>query len=372
MKHFVTILTFCALFVAGHVQAFDSRFERSTPSVALAVDSDAVDVSEANAITVDTSGGNVTIGGLAGGNIGQEVTIYKTELANDLIIEHNAAAGTEKIIMPDSGDATFSNRGGITFRFWGTHWYGVASTITSDGIWQKVGSTISTGVPADNLSMGGNVGVGIAPSADRLSIKALPTSSATLGTELVTNGDFASDLSGWTAGAGWSWSAGTALHTAGNTATLEQGISTTTSRHYQVSVTISGRTAGTVVMTLQNSLESFDLAANSTYKYSFKAGSTATNNLVFTPGTTFDGALDDVTIKIINPATTSDLGLYDVDGNLSGLVTVTSAQALENLFLGRNSGIHNTTGYYNTFNGKSAGHNNTTGNYNTFSGGLAG
>lgn len=42
--------------------------------------------------------------------------------------------------------------------------------------------------------------------------------------DLVTNGGFASDLSGWTAGANWSWSGGLAAHTAGSDETLAQTI----------------------------------------------------------------------------------------------------------------------------------------------------
>lgn len=79
--------------------------------VSISADSDAVDVSgydDLVLIKVDTSGGNVTIGGLSGGSGVKMVTIIKGSSSYSLIIEHNEASGTEKIIMHDQADLTLA------------------------------------------------------------------------------------------------------------------------------------------------------------------------------------------------------------------------------------------------------------------------
>lgn len=55
-----------------------------------------------------------------------------------------------------------------------------------------------------------------------------------------------------------------------------------------------------------------------------------------------------------------------------GGVRVLSMTSQSNLFLGKNGGIANTTGFDNTFSGVEAGHSNTIGFRNTFSGAVAG
>ena len=91
--------------------------------VSISLDSDAVDVSGATIISVVTSGGSVTIGGLAGGIEDQIVFIYKSSSANNLIIEHNEATGTQKIITHDTSDITLTNYGGIMLIFSGANWF---------------------------------------------------------------------------------------------------------------------------------------------------------------------------------------------------------------------------------------------------------
>ena len=63
---------------------------------------------------MSTAAGNVTIGGLVNGVSGQAIHITKINWTNDMTIEHNAAAGTQKIFTPDSLDMIFSGRGGAT------------------------------------------------------------------------------------------------------------------------------------------------------------------------------------------------------------------------------------------------------------------
>jgi len=229
-----------------------------------------------------------------------------------------------------------------------------------------LGGTVSERM---RITSGGKVGIGLTTPNDWLSVKDIDgTSVATLGSEIVINGDFATDLSGWTAGANWAWSSGTALHTAGSTATIYQGVATTANEHYRVSVTMSGRTAGSVTMTLQNSTDSFTLNSNSTYIVSFKAGTTATNNLIFTPTTDFNGALDDVSFKLITPASIYGFSILDSTGMCSNLCSIAGSSALHNIFLGVDSGKLNIDGDENIFAGYQAGASNTTGSGNAYFG----
>jgi hypothetical protein len=128
-------------------------------------------------------------------------------------------------------------------------------------------------------------------------------SIATLGSELVTNGAFTSDLSGWTdSGASWSWSAGTALHTAGSASTLSQNITVATGNTYYIELTITGRTAGTISVSV-GSVSMVDTGAtttfgsNSTYKKTLVAAATGAVALTLTPTSTFDGAIDTISVK---------------------------------------------------------------------------
>jgi len=76
--------------------------------------SDALNVSGCNVIKCDATAGNITIGGFAGGVVGQVVHLIKSATANNVIIEHNEGTGTQKIITPDGVDITLTNRGGVT------------------------------------------------------------------------------------------------------------------------------------------------------------------------------------------------------------------------------------------------------------------
>ena len=83
-----------------------SGFSSSTVSS----DSDAADVSACNVLLVNTSGGNITLGGLAGGVDGQLVYVFKYDEANILTIEHQEATGTQKFMLK-SADLVYNGVG---------------------------------------------------------------------------------------------------------------------------------------------------------------------------------------------------------------------------------------------------------------------
>ena len=118
--------------------------------------------------------------------------------------------------------------------------------------------------------------------------------------ESLLNGGFDADLSDWTAGAGWAWSAGGAEHTAGNTATLSQSVTCVNGRTYAVDVSISGRTAGSISITLGSETVVTGLTATPAAPLTVvcvTAGGTET--LTITPTSDFDGTIDSISLQVV-------------------------------------------------------------------------
>lgn len=164
------------------------------------------------------------------------------------------------------------------------------------------------------------------------------------GSNIVTNGTFDTDLSGWINNGSWSYNAGTALHTAGATSTLEQALTLTTNDYYEVVFKIVGLTTGSLTVSLADSVSpSVDFTPLNDGKYSIVLNPTTTGNLIFTPSIDFDGAIDDVTVVNVS-ASQSFIRFRDTLGNLGGEIRGGGA-GLNNIFLGLNTGRFNT----NTF-----------------------
>lgn len=85
-------------------------------------DSDNEDVAGIDILYVNTSGGNVVLGGLSNGVDGQLLFIIKTNAANNLTIEHNEATGDQEFYTHDGLDLVLTSLGGSTFICDGIHW----------------------------------------------------------------------------------------------------------------------------------------------------------------------------------------------------------------------------------------------------------
>ena len=200
-------------------------------------------------------------------------------------------------------------------------------------------------------------------------LTATATSEATLGNTLIANGDFAtSDLTGWTAAAGWSAATGKAVHTAGiaDTTPLVQAVSVTNGSVYQVQCTTSAGTAGTLTLTLGSLTGSYSVSGNVTSYYTFTATATASVNLTFTPTDTFNGAIDDISVKLVTANATPILAVKDSTATAVG--DVRGSAVLGNLFAGNGVGRYNTTGVQNAGFGYQALFSNTTGSNNSAQG----
>jgi hypothetical protein len=196
-------------------------------------------------------------------------------------------------------------------------------------------------------------------------------STATLGAELVTNGAFTSDLSGWTdSGSSWSWVAGTAKHTPGSASTLSQNITVESGSTYQVEVTISGRTGGKVqinvgAMVFINFGTSSGLTLNGVFKRTLVATATGSVALTIMPISAFDGAIDLITVKNVSLGSVMATHvLQNADGSAASQVR-TGGNGQWNTLIGIDVGRSVTTGTGNTGCAANALRAITTGSNNT-------
>lgn len=169
-----------------------------------------------------------------------------------------------------------------------------------------------------------------------------------LGSELVTNGTFPS-LTGWTNGGNWTATSNTAVHTPGSTATLSQSITLASTSHYLLTITLSGRTAGSVSASLGSLPGGINLATNGTVSYGFYCTTGASFALTFTPTSTFDGAVSAVSLKAIQTIVAPSFSLMNAAlDNDSPIEFRTSQTAANNYFAGNSSGQYNYNGIKTT------------------------
>lgn len=119
----------------------------------------------------------------------------------------------------------------------------------------------------------------------------------TLGSELVTNGDFATD-SDWNKGDGWTIGGGTANCDGSQSATTnfsQSNVISDQSKTYRVEFTLSNYVAGSVKSKISNDAQGVNRSANGTY-VDFLSGM-SNNSLNFTATSDFIGSIDSVSVK---------------------------------------------------------------------------
>ena len=152
-------------------------------------------------------------------------------------------------------------------------------------------------------------------------------------------------------------------HTTGSVVPLTTALAAVNGTYYQITYTITGRTAGSITIAYGGTGTSGITATGNTGP---QASSTAV--LTITPTNDFDGAVV-LSIKSIGISSASS-----TFANSSGTsnIEVRASSVTSNTFIGISSGRRNTTGTANTFIGAAAGPNNSTGYNNTFIGTNAG
>ena len=115
--------------IEGYLESADYYYDgfQSRRQVAQSSDSDALDVTNKDSVAVTTTAATVRLGGLSGGVVGQQVTIFKKTSANSLVIEHQEGTGTEKFACPSSTDITLTGFGGVTVEYDGTNWFVISA-----------------------------------------------------------------------------------------------------------------------------------------------------------------------------------------------------------------------------------------------------
>ena len=126
---------------------------------------------------------------------------------------------------------------------------------------------------------------------------------AELGAELITNGAFNTDLSGWTAGSDWTWNASSAAASDGGTASgnsLTQTITTVAGQDYEVTATVSAVSGGNPSLTINGTSVAQWFSATptgSTETATYTATGTSTT-LSFTGGNAV-WTVDDVSVRAV-------------------------------------------------------------------------
>jgi len=126
-------------------------------------------------------------------------------------------------------------------------------------------------------------------------------SNAALGTEAVTDGEFAADLGSWTS-TNWTWAASTAQHTPTFITALSQNVTVVKGVTYRIGFDISGRTVGSVAFDVDGEsiyLTGATTAFTATGSGNFTAAASGAVLFSITPSVDFDGALDNVSIMSI-------------------------------------------------------------------------
>ena len=183
-------------------------------------------------------------------------------------------------------------------------------------------------------------------------------SDATIGSELNTATNFSTQ---WT-NTGWTTTSTTAQHNTGNTNVLSPTTPLTivAGNTYKVEFDLAGGTAGSVTPSVGGTSGSAT-ASNVINQVQFITAST-TGDLEFTPTSTFDGTLSNVSVRQITEASAS-LRVLDQTGDAS-IEFRGSFQGGDNTFIGWQAGRYNTAGS-NTAVGSRTFASNINGSFNT-------
>ena len=215
---------------------------------------------------------------------------------------------------------------------------------------------------ADSLILGkwyssGNWAIGPTSADSGQKLQVTGTSSFT-GTTATDGGQLGSELlstSGWTS-TGWTGDFTTGwTHSTGNTTALTNTLAAVNGTYYQITYTVTSRTAGTFVIAF-GGYTSGSLSA--TGAVGPLASSTGT--LSITPTTDFDGKIV-ISIKVIGTSSAS-ITFKSSAGTTTNELRISSINTC--MFFGPNSGVRNTTGFNNVAYGLFSLQNVTSGGNN--------
>lgn len=145
----------------------------------------------------------------------------------------------------------------------------------------------------------------------------------TLG-NLVTNGTFDSDT-GWSKGAGWTISGGTANKVAGSAIGLTQQAGVVDNKKYSIKYTVLNYSAGSVLMILGGNAWGVERAANGSYEEIITAA--GGNGIVYVyASSAFVGSVDNITVTEAIPDHSVKQSVLTVNGALTRSPVATGAE----------------------------------------------
>ena len=196
------------------------------------------------------------------------------------------------------------------------------------------------------------------------------TDAAILGSELALVPNNFNTQWTQTPAAGWQTSPTTtqAIHNTGNTSTLQPTTALVVSggNRYQVTYTVASATAGTLQVDMAGytmALYNFDTNAPSSFTDTIIDQATNTNNLVFTPSSTFNGTISAVSVKLVTLNTHPSLVVKNASGGTN--IEVRASNDANSILIGANAGSANVSGTFNTVLGTNALEFNTSGGSNS-------
>jgi hypothetical protein len=161
-------------------------------------------------------------------------------------------------------------------------------------------------------------------------------SEFTLGTELITNGNFASGASWSFSGVQWSIGGGKATHSAGGGDPLYQtGLAMTVGNYYQIVVDVV-RTAGSIFVQIgqtAGSTAGASITTSGTYTFTlpFNDAGVGDNNIYLVPSTDFAGSVDNVSMKEVTYDSWDPNGSWMLQDGLACHISGTSGTLEESV-----------------------------------------
>jgi hypothetical protein len=180
--------------------------------------------------------------------------------------------------------------------------------------------------------------------------------SGQLGAELLTTGTGDASWTGTSFATGYT-------HVAGSTTTLTSTLAGVVNTFYQITYTVTGRTAGSFTIAFGGFTSA---ALTSTGAVGPRA--TTTDSVVITPTSDFNGTIV-LSIRVISISSAS-VTFNNSAGTVTNQIRISSNNS--NTIIGNGAGSRNTTGSGLAIYGRNAGQNNTTGFANSFFGEASG
>jgi hypothetical protein len=180
--------------------------------------------------------------------------------------------------------------------------------------------------------------------------------SGQLGAELLTTGTGDASWTGTSFATGYT-------HVAGSTTTLTSTLAGVVNTFYQITYTVTGRTAGSFTIAF-GGFTSAALTATG----AVGPRATTTDSVVITPTSDFNGTIV-LSIRVIS-ASSASVTFNNSAGTVTNQIRISNNNS--NTIIGNGAGSRNTTGSGLSIYGRNAGANNTTGFANSFFGEGAG